>query len=209
MKRFLALLMTLLCLTSFAMAEDGVSFTATGRAEVSFEAHSAVITLHISASGDTLADAEKLAASDLATLKSTVMGMGVQAADIAIRRTDVQNMNEYHYSKLQQPSMVPIGAQVAYQMTAVLTDVTKLDALLDAVVLTGAYESYAVALLGPSAEAYEEALGLAVQDGLTKAKAMAKACGLKDVALENVTETEQAVDGLTVTATVEVRVEAR
>ncbi len=204
MKRFWVLLMLFVCLCAPALAQPA-SFTATGVATVPVETDGVAVTLRICASADDLAKAEALADQSVSALKSAVMSVGVQAADVSLSRVDAQNVSEYHYSKLQQPSLVIIGSSVVYEMKIVLYDAEKANALVDAIVSTGMYESYELTPLASGRdETYRQALSLAVADGMEKALLVAKACGVTDAELVSVVENEPQTDGQSVTAVVTV-----
>ena len=204
MKRFLTLLAALVMLFSCACAEGAeITFTATGSAPCAAEPDGAVITLMIAANAETLAEAETKAAASADALKYAFLSAGAQAADVSVVRSNVQVDQKYQYNKLKEPELVIIGRSVEYVMTVNVTDIARLNALLDAAVTSGLYSSYEVTLTSSGrASAFEAALAEAVKSALSKAEAMAKACGYARTEILSVKEL--ASDGLTDTAQAEV-----
>ena len=210
MKRFWILLTALMLLCSCAFAQETeqaalTTVTAVGSASVTAQADSAVLTFTITAQEETLAEAESKAAASASSLKYALLSAGAQAGDISLVRSDVQIEQKYQYNKLQEPGMEIVGRSVVYTMTAAVTQIDKLQALIDAAVLNGQYTSYETALASSAlAQSRLEAVSLAAKDALARAEALAKACGFAKTQILSVRELPCEDDGLTVHAQAEV-----
>ena len=192
MKRFLMMVASLILLFSCACAEEAkpqTLFTATACVPFAAENDGAVIAITLSANDETLAEAEAKAAALVDAFKVSLMDAGAAEAEISVERTDVQTDRDYHYNKLQEPSLVVIGRSVEYCLTVKVSDIAKLDACLDAIVTNGQYADYTVEKTASAKEtAYREALAGAAKDASAKAQALAKACGFNQTVVVSVVE---------------------
>ena len=214
MKRFLALLLSMLTICACAIAQEAPAaapaVTATGCASVAVEPDEGWIILHVTASDETLAEAETKAADSVDSLKYALLSTGVQAADVTITRTNAQLDHKYNYNKLQEPVLETIGCTVEYVLSAKAPEIGKLRAIVDAVVVNGRYASYEIIRQSSQREAaYQEALEAAASSAMAKAEALARACGVRKTALVSVVELAMAeTDECSVTAQVEVTLRA-
>lgn len=211
MKRFLTLFIALVMLFSCACAEGAApTFTAIGSAPFAAEADSAVMTFTIRVSDETLPEAESRASSAVDALKYALLSAGAQAADISSVRSDVQNDQQYQYNKIKEPELIIIGCSVEYVMTVNVPDIARLKAIVDAAVVSGRYADYEVKLLSSGRqEACEAALAEAAKMAVSKAEALAKACGYARTEVLAVTEMPSASDGLNGIVSVEATVTAQ
>lgn len=195
MKRFLSLLITLCLLYSFACAEspaqaDPATLTAVGLCEVEERASLAILSIEVTAFGETVTEAQNQMDERLETLRAALQEQGIESSFMRSTHYDVRGQYEYHYTKMTETDLL-IGYNVVAQLQSYMSDEQNVGAIIDAVNATGydcSYDLSYEAIDDP--EAYDAALAVAAQDALRKADMLAQACGLTLGRLISIEETE-------------------
>jgi len=177
MKRTLALVLALMLLMCSAALADEV-ITVSGTATVQLEPDMVMITLGVSAT-----DKEVLAAQQqvntamnqvIAALKDE---MGIPAEDIAT--TEYRIHEQYEYSSLSGRSE-KTGFNAVAMLSICVRNLDQAGAVFDAAMKAGANQLAGVEFMSSDQrDARDQALTLAVQDGMRKAKVIAAAAGVE------------------------------
>ncbi len=175
-----------------APAVEPTEIHAIGSASVPLPADIAVLTLFVSATGDTVTDAQAAAEAVMTALTEAIAQKGVEPDDVQTVSYGVETIYNYQYSKLGEQE-TPSGYSVSSDIRVRVRDAERVGEVIDAAVLSGAKSSYELTFESSrQQEAYLEALSLATADAMQKAALLAKASGLTLGALKSVTETQPA-----------------
>lgn len=218
MKRFLTLLTILLCLFSFAHAEqaekaglqswleeevapsfekwmnEDTVITAVGTAQVVPARDVAVLSFSLEAKGETVSEANEQISKAVSSLNDALKAQGVQETDITQSRYDVSPDVQYHNTKLTDISVINAYI-VTLQMNVRLNDVSSVGAVIDAAMQSGAGSTHDMRYESSNArQAYQTALAQAVEQAMEKAQIMAQSCQMELGALVSVVETSTQQD---------------
>lgn len=218
MKRFVAVLMTLMCLCSFACAEDmnlsGLKewidtdvaqpisemfaektlITTAAAVKVDAENDIAILSFDISAKGETVAEANKQVISRIATLSEVLGTQGISEENIWHKRYDVTSNVVHHNSRITDQTVVD-GYIVDIVVCVRLTDISLVGVVIDAAMQSGAVSTHELVFeKSQASEAYSDALAKAAQQAMTKAAALAESCGMELGELVSVTEKSTSVE---------------
>jgi len=194
LKRFIPLLLILCLLCTAACAQsisEPATLTAVGIADVENAATRAVLSIEMSAFGETVTQAQSQMDAMLDSLHAALEAQGIEEKSIRSTRYDVRGQYEYHYTKITETDLL-IGYDVVVQLETYVADSHDVGAIIDAVNAEGIDCSYDLAyekIEDPAA--YDAALKIAAQDALHKAELMAEACGLE---LDRMVSIEEAED---------------
>ena len=226
MKRLAALVMALLCMCSFACAEetnvleqwlnekgsiselfaDDTQITTVGEAEASAPIDIATLVFSIEARGETVAEANTLVTAKIKTITELLTAQGVQESDIWHRRYNVSPAVVYHNTKMTDDKVIE-GYIVEITLCVRLTDISLVGVVIDAAMQSGAGSTHELEFERSAAkDVYDEALKQAVQMAMKKAQRLADGCGMELGGLVSVTELSSIEDG---EAQVEVTYRAR
>jgi uncharacterized protein YggE len=194
---------TLALLCSLGLARPGVSMaqdqatpvtgvpgaatiTVNGTGTVTIEPDSAVITLGVDVSGDTLVKAQTDSATKMKSVLDTLKAADVPDDLIQTTNYSINVVNEFDDNgNLKGVS----GYQVTNQVQATITDLDGLGALIDELVANGANSINGIQFMASDAtEALSQARLLAVADAKAKASELAKAAGGKLGEIISITE---------------------
>lgn len=177
MKKLIALILSLLLLAAPALAETaapGATITVTGSASVSLEADYAQVSVGVSTKAATVEEATSQNGEAIRSVIAALTAYGIAEEDIATSSYSVHAEYDYMTGKA-----VLSGYNVTNQLTVIIRDMEHIGATLDEATKAGANNIYNVEFCSTqSAEAQDEALTLAVQDAMRKAKLLAGAAGL-------------------------------
>jgi hypothetical protein len=182
--------LTLLC--SMGLARPGVSvaqdqatpitgaagtatITVNGTGTVTIEPDSAMITLGVYITGDTLVEAQEDSAAQMQTVLDTLSDAKVPDDLIQTTNYSINVINEFDDNgNIKGVS----GYQVTNQVQATITDLDGLGALIDELVANGANSINGIQFMTSDAtEALSQARLLAVADAKAKASELAEAAG--------------------------------
>lgn len=214
MKRLAALTLALMCMCSFANAEELKDWLSTDVAEpiseifanetlittvgaVSAEAENdiAALSFCIVAEGETVAGANEQAMNSVAAIKDVLVAQGVDENRICYERYDVSPNVAYHNSRLTDDKVIE-GYLVEITLCVQLTDISLVGAVIDAVMQSGAGTTHDLSFESSAASAaYEAALAQAAQQAMSKAQRLAEGCGMTLGDLVSVTELSAWTDG--------------
>lgn len=212
MKRFAAIVMMLVCLCSFAHAEDmnlnalkewidsdvkqpisemfaeKTLITTAAMIKVEAENDIAILSFDISAEGETVAEANEQVMTSIATLREVLGAQGISEEDIWHADYDVSPNLLYHNSRLTDEKVID-GYIVDIVVSVRLTDISLVGVVIDAAMQSGAGGAHELVFeKSKGAEAYSKALGEAAQLAMEKAAALAQSCGMELGELVSVTE---------------------
>ncbi len=229
MKRFAALLMALLCLCSFAHAEevtasitewiqndvtqpiaelfeDETLITTVGTADANAAIDIATLVFSIEAAGETVAEANSLVTANIKSLTEVLMNQGVEEDAIWHRKYNVSPNVVYHNTKMTSDKVID-GYIVEIVLCVRLTDISLVGVVIDAAMQSGAGSTHELEFERSTAQdVYAEALKAAVEMAMDKAQHLAEGCGMELGGLVNVKELSSIEDG---EAAVEVTYRAR
>lgn len=203
MKRFFALLLTLMCMCSFACAENtdlldlktwleqdvlpaasGVIeqdtlMTTVGTAEPVAEIDRANIQFVISASGETVDEANKLITANISALTDALIAQGLKQEDIWHKRYDVYPNIVYHNTRVTDKKVID-GYTVEIVLNVYLSDISLVGIVMDAAMQSGSGSTPELILeRSKAADAYQTALAQAAQQAMEKAQSLAESCGME------------------------------
>lgn len=212
MKRFVAVLLALMCLCSFACAEDinlsGLKewidtdvaqpisemfaekplITTAAMIKVEAESDIAILSFDISAEGETVAEANEQVMTRIAALRDVLGAQGVAEENIWHKHYDVTPNVVHHNSRITDKAVID-GYIVDIVVGVRLTDISLVGAVIDAAMQSGAGSTHDLVFeKSKAAEAYSKALGEAAQLAMEKAAALAQSCGMELGELISVTE---------------------
>ena len=185
MKKVLALLLlAALLLPGFAMADEG-SLTVIGTASVAVQPDMARVSVGVESKAATV---EEASAANALTVNAVIEAL--QAAGVAQDDLSTENYYvgmEYNYSSFGDPEVK--GYNVSNTLNVIIRDMDKIGAVIDAAIAAGANQVYGVTFLSTQEkDAHDEALALAVQEGMRKASLLAMAAGRQLGTLEAMEE---------------------
>lgn len=180
MKKLIALLLSLLMLSAPALAEEAAvaaenaTLTVTGSASVSLKADYAQVSVGVSTKADTVQEATARNGEAIRSVIAALVEAGIPEEDIATSSYSVNAEYDYLTGRAELS-----GYSVSNQLTVIIRDMDHIGATLDKATAAGANSIYNVEFCSTaSAEAQDEALILAVQDAMRRAKLLAGAAGL-------------------------------
>lgn len=185
MKKILALvLLAALLLPGFAMADEG-KLTVIGTASVAVQPDMARVSVGVESKAATV---EEASAANALTVNAVIEAL--QAAGVAQDDLSTENYYvgmEYNYSSFGDPEVK--GYNVSNTLNVLIRDMDKIGAVIDAAIAAGANQVYGVTFLSTQEkDVHDEALALAVQEGMRKASLMAMAAGKQLGSLEDMEE---------------------
>lgn len=168
-------LVLLLCLSIPALADEGI--TVTGTASVQLVPDIVVINLGVEANaGDVLTAQRTANTAASAVINALIEDLQLDPADIGTSRYDI--MEKYNYDSMRGES-VRDGYVATCMLSIVVRDVDQAGAVIDAAMQAGANRLDSVEFSSSDQRtARDEALTLAVQDGIRKAQTIAAAAGI-------------------------------
>lgn len=191
MKRVAAwALALLLMLSCAALAEAGENpggvLTATGSASVMVEADTATITLGVTEYASDVKEAQNTVNQKIATIRAALIVAGVDNADIT---TDsIYIYANYDYVGDGDVQRV-VGYNASNSLSVCTKEMDKVGTLIDVAFAAGANELNNVRFsCTNSSEARDQALTLATQQAMAKAKVIAEAAGVKLGSIQSITE---------------------
>lgn len=177
-----ALSVLMLCLPVFALADSTLSVR--GNATVAIEPDSAVLNIGYACQNADPSIAQAETAEHIQAILDVARALGVEDKDIATSQLNIHPVNSYANDA---PELV--GYRVEHMLSITIHDLTKVGEALDAILATGANQSYGISYTSSKAsEVYLQALKLAIASGEAKADAMAIAAGVWLGALEEINE---------------------
>ena len=189
MKKLLAIVLALLltALPCLGLAEapyaaetpyaaQGATLTITGSATVTLKADYAEVSVGVSTTAPTVAEATRLNTQDIRTVIDALKDAGIPEEDIATSSYSVYA--QYDYSSLTGAQTLA-GYNVTNQLMVIIRDMEHIGATLDKATEAGANNIYNIQFLSTKTdEAQDEAMVYAVQDALRRAQLLAGAAGL-------------------------------
>lgn len=191
MKKLFALLLTLMLLPVFALAEeadsmpanapiavaDGATITVTGSASMSLKADYARVSVGVSTQAATVEAAAQENNVLIHAVIDALKAVGIAETDIVTNSYSVYA--QYDYSSFSGEEKL-VGYKVTNQLSVILRDMAHIGATLDKATTAGANSIYNIEFLSTKAdEAQDEAMTYAVQDAIRRAKLLASAAGLE------------------------------
>ena len=180
MKKLVCLMLAVLlmmCMGGAALADDTI--TVSGTATVQLEPDMVMITLGVEATDPVVLNAQKTVNETMAKVVAALTGeeLAIAEEDIATSEYYINERYEYDYEKGK-------SEMVGYEATAMLTicvrEIDKAGAVIDAAMQAGANRLSGVEFMSSNqTEARDQALTIAVQDGMRKAKVIAAAAGVE------------------------------
>lgn len=185
MKKVLVLLLlAALLLPGFAMADEG-ALTVIGTASVAVQPDMARVSVGVESKAATV---EEASAANALTVNAVIEAL--QAAGVAQDDLSTENYYvgmEYNYSSFGDPEVN--GYNVSNTLNVIIRDMDKVGVVIDAAIAAGANQVYGVTFLSTQEkDAHDEALTLAIQEGMRKASLLAMAAGRQLGALESIEE---------------------
>lgn len=177
MKRALALvLVAMVMLCGVALADEQIAVT--GTATVRLEPDMVMITLGVSAQKeDVLAAQQEVNAKMALVIAALKDEMLIPEEDIAT--TEYRINESYEYNSMRGRSE-KVGYSAVAMLSICVRDIDQAGAVIDAAMKAGANQLSGVEFMSSDQrDARDQALTLAVQDGMRKAKTIAAAAGIK------------------------------
>ena len=137
----------------------------------------ASITVGVSTSSTTLADAQSQATTQMTAIINELKAQGIDEKDIQTSNYSVNIVQ--NYDNKGNPGEIT-GFQVSNQVTVTVRNLDKVGTILDAVVAKGANTIYGINFfVADPSQAQAQARKLAVQNAIDQAKELADAAGVK------------------------------
>jgi uncharacterized protein YggE len=144
-----------------------------GTSTINLKADFGSINLGVNTKGATVAEAQAANKETMDKVIAAIRDQGVAEEDIVTSSFNVYANYDYQYSKLTEGDSVS-GYQVENMLMVTVRDLNKISGVLDAAMGAGANQTYGITFSSSKqAEAYDEALKAAVQDGARKAGLLA------------------------------------
>ncbi len=184
MKKLAALilaLMMVLCMGGAALADDTI--TVTGTATVQLEPDMVMITLGVEAIDPEVLNAQKTVNETMAKVIEALTGeeLAIAEEDIATSEYYINERYEYDYGTGKSEM---IGYAATAMLSICVREIDKAGAVIDAAMQAGANRLNGVEFMSSNqTDARDQALTIAVQDGMRKAKVIAAAAGIQLPAL--------------------------
>lgn len=201
MKKLLCLLLVLM-LPLLAAAEStptdlpAATLTVTGSATVRLKADQAKLTLGVVHQADTVDEAAGENSKIVTAVFAALRTLGVAEKDMVTQDYAVTALYNYSHGKLTEQETVS-GYEVMSLLRITVRDVSKLGTILDAVAKAGVNERCDIAFSSTaSQDALDQALSLAIAEGVRKAQLTADAAGRTLGALVSITEQSGSYAGL-------------
>ena len=177
MKKSIALCLVMLL---FASATACAGITAIGSGQVSLMPDIATVSLGVSFINADVATAQTQVNAVIAAIREAVYALNVAPEDIAVDGLYMYtDRNEYG----------EIGYNVSHQLNITVQDIDSVGAIIDAGILAGANQLNGISFDAKNkADAYAQALKLAVSDARAHADVMAEAAGLRIREIEDMKE---------------------
>lgn len=180
MKKLMCLILAavlLLSMSGAALADDTI--TVNGTATVQLEPDMVMIMLGVEAVDPEVLNAQKTVNEAMAKVIEALTGeeLAIAEEDIATSEYRIYERYEYNYE-------VGKSEMIGYAATAMLSicvrELDKAGAVIDAAMMAGANRLSGVEFMSSNqTEARDQALTIAVQDGIRKAKVIAAAAGIE------------------------------
>lgn len=180
MKKLMCLILAavlLLSMSGAALADDTI--TVNGTATVQLEPDMVMIMLGVEAVDPEVLNAQKTVNEAMAKVIEALTGeeLAIAEEDIATSEYRIDERYEYNYE-------VGKSEMIGYAATAMLSicvrELDKAGAVIDAAMMAGANRLSGVEFMSSNqTEARDQALTIAVQDGIRKAKVIAAAAGIE------------------------------
>jgi len=180
MKKLMCLILAavlLLSMTGAALADDTI--TVNGTATVQLEPDMVMIMLGVEAVDPEVLNAQKTVNEAMAKVIEALTGeeLAIAEEDIATSEYRIDERYEYNYE-------VGKSEMIGYAATAMLSicvrELDKAGAVIDAAMMAGANRLSGVEFMSSNqTDARDQALTIAVQDGIRKAKVIAAAAGIE------------------------------
>jgi len=180
MKKLMCLILAavlLLSMTGAALADDTI--TVNGTATVQLEPDMVMIMLGVEAVDPEVLNAQKTVNEAMAKVIEALTGeeLAIAEEDIATSEYRIDERYEYNYE-------VGKSEMIGYAATAMLSicvrELDKAGAVIDAAMMAGANRLSGVEFMSSNqTDARDQALTIAVQDGIRKAKVIAAAAGVE------------------------------
>lgn len=184
-KRIAALLAALMLLSLAAFAEEVPTITVNGYGSVSVPPDRAVITFGVRKSSTDIAAAQTFVNSTLGKAVEKLKSLGV--TEDAIQTSRISIDQDYSYSD----DMSETAYAVENSVSVVLSDIDSVGGMIDAVFEAGANQFSGITFIATDTrEAQEEAMDLAVDNAMARAKVLAEAAGMKLGDLLKITDNE-------------------
>lgn len=191
MKKFLSILLALMLLPLFALAEESpapTTLTVQGSASVTLQPDMAQVSVGVNTQAATVAEASAANAQAIDSLIAALEQAGVAREDMATQHYNVNPQYDYQYSSIGNTQQI-LGYQVSNTLRVTIRQLDTLGPVLDAAMAAGANECYGITFLSTQAnEATDKAMALAVEDAARKAELMAAASGKQVVRLVSLKE---------------------
>lgn len=218
MKRFAAILLSLMMLCSFAAAEtvqmplcpmrsggaacpaaettpEKTTIVTVGSADATAPIDIAVLSFSVVAEGETVAEANKLVTASIDAITSVFKEHGVEDDQIWHKSYDVSPDVVHHNTKLTDAAVID-GYIVEIVLCVRLTDISLVGVVIDGATQKGASATHELKFERSTAfEVYEKALNKAAKQAMNKAAVMADGCGMELDRLVSVKELSSAEDG--------------
>ena len=184
MKKMMSLMLALclvLCMGGAALADDTI--TVSGTATVQLEPDMVMIMLGVEAIDPVVLNAQKAVNEATAKILEALTGeeLAIAEEDIATAEYYINERHEYNYDTGKSEM---IGYEATAMLSICVRDLEKAGAVIDAAMQAGANRLSGVEFMSSNqTEARDQALTIAVQDGMRKAKVIAAAAGIQLPAL--------------------------
>ena len=180
MKKLMSLILAavlLLTMGGAALADDTI--TVTGTATVQLEPDMVMIMLGVEATDPEVLNAQKVVNETLAKVIEALTGeeLAIAEEDIATAEYYINERHEYNY---EDGKSEMIGYEATAMLSICVRELDKAGAVIDAAMLAGANRLSGVEFMSSNqTDARDQALTIAVQDGMRKAKVIAAAAGIE------------------------------
>lgn len=179
MKKLMSLMLALcmmLCMSGAALADDAI--TVTGTATVQLEPDMVMLMLGVEAIDPVVLNAQKTVNEATAKIIEALTGeeLAIAAEDIATAEYYINERHEYNYDTGKSEM---IGYEATAMLSICVRELDKAGAVIDAAMQAGANRLNGVEFMSSNqTDARDQALTIAVQDGMRKAKVIAAAAGI-------------------------------
>ncbi len=182
MKKWIALLLTVLMMGSIALAETEITVYGSGSTLVN--ADTAVITLGVEASDKDVLKAQQKANEAIAAIRQAMKEAGVKDTDI---NTDYINIYAI-YDYTQETNEIT-AYKASSSLTIRVADTENAGKLIDAAFTAGANTLNGISFSAQNTEKEKaEAIKMAVEDARARAEVMAEAAGLKITGIKDIAD---------------------
>lgn len=184
MKKFVSMMMALVLVLGLAAGAAASGVQATASAQVRIAPDRALLSLGVSERDLDVQAAQRSVNERIESVRQALYAEGIEPKDISV--DSIYMYTNYDYSEGEEKIN---GYNVSHQIAVTVRELDKLGTLIDAALAAGANQLNGVSFdLDNNADAYAEALALAVQGAMEHAKVMADAAGIRLGELESITE---------------------